>query len=132
MKAQIQAFQKKDLPSKFGNGTWTVANAKFEGMVNPQWGFKLIGFNKNIINNLQVGQTLVGYVGSEKWTAKDGTTQITQTFNAVDAEYVYDLLLKIAPQIESTPAQASNTPNSAAAVDEGFPGPDQDQSNGGW
>ena len=106
MKVKIQAFKKKDLPSKFGGGTWTVADAKFDGVNNPMYGFKLVGFSKETIANLAVGQELVGFFSKKSYVGKDGTMQSSDTFNAVDVNYVYDLILKIAPEIESTPGQA--------------------------
>lgn len=126
MKTRIQAFKKKDLPSKFGSGVWTVASVKLDGMENPEYGFKLVGFSKDIVANLAVGQELVGYVSVERWTDKTtGNIRTSPTFNAVDASYLYDLILKIAPQIESHPETG------AAPVEEpSFVGPDQDETPG--
>lgn len=122
MQARINAFKKKEMPSKFG-GTWTITNVKFDGIDNPEYGYELVGFDKKTIENLQQGQTLTGFMSHKSWTNKEGITQQTKTFNAVDANYVYNLLLKIAPQVETTPgvAPTATAPAQEAPTDEEIP-----------
>ncbi len=100
MKGKIQAFKKKESPSQFG-GTWTQVFVKFEGVANPEYGYELRGFSKNIIKDIKEGMTLVGYIETKNYQKKDGTMGTSQLFKAITPEYLYDLILKINPHVES-------------------------------
>ena len=102
MKLKIQAIKRKEMPSSFG-GTWTIVSVKFEGMENPEYGYDLNGFGK-FADKFKVGDTIQGYFSTQSYVSKkDGLTKQTKKFNKITAEYVYDLLLKINPAIESIP-----------------------------
>lgn len=126
MKVKVQAFKKKDMPSKWG-GTWTIVNTKFEGMANPEFGYQLSGFGKDKVKNLEIGQTLVGYMGQRPWTDKNGNPQITKTFNAISPEYLYDLILKIDPHVEQNVSAAKPEPDPDVET-----GPDMEITSPGW
>jgi len=98
MKVKISAIKKKMLPSKFGSGTWTVADVKLVGQGEKI--FNLVGYSSKFIENLVVGNEISGYVSSRSWTGKNGTVE-SPTFNKITAEYVYELVLKLSPNVES-------------------------------
>lgn len=96
MKKVIQAIRRKEMPSKFG-GTWTIVEAKFTD--EPNKVYELKGFNKKMMETISNGQTLQGYETIRSYQGKNGPVQIN-IFNAITAEYVYELILKIRPDVE--------------------------------
>lgn len=142
MKLKIQAFKKKDMPSNFGNGTWSVIDVKFEGIENPEYGYSIKGFSKGITDKLQNGQVLTGYFDTEHYTKKDGSPGSKKVFKAITPEYVYDLLLKRFPDIETgqavqtTQSFAAMTPAHVSDTDPNYQepiiGPDDEVTSPGW
>lgn len=105
MKLKISAIKKTEKPSQFGTKPWIVTSVKFDGVENPQYGYDLKGFGKKE-ESLKVGDVLTGYTSTRTYQKKDGTTGVSYMFNAITPEYVYELLLKIDPLIETQVAQA--------------------------
>jgi hypothetical protein len=106
MKLKINAIRRKEMPSSFGQGTWNITSVKFEGIENPQYGYDLNGFGKKA-DKLQVGDTITGYISTKSYQKKDGTIGTNQLFNAITAEYVYGLILKMNPEIENIKTKES-------------------------
>ena len=105
MKLTISAIRRKDQPSKFG-GVWTVVQVKFDGVENPKYGYDLKGFQKDYVAKLKEGDKIEGYISKGSYTGKNGIVE-TNYFNKITAEYVYGLLLKINPNIETSLAKSS-------------------------
>lgn len=117
MKAKIQAIRNRQMPSQFG-GTWTIYSVMFENHQNPQYGYDLSGFGKRA-ENLKVGDTISGYITTKNYNSKkDGQLRTAYTFNKITPEYVYDLLLKVYPSIETM-----STKKETASPSPSFPTP---------
>jgi hypothetical protein len=85
---KIKAIRFKELPSKFG-GTWKIAELKIEGDDRIH---ELKGFGSKALENLKVGDSVVGYVSEKVWDGPNGRI-VTPTINKITAEYVYELLM---------------------------------------
>ena len=106
------------MPSKFG-GTWTITSVKFADHTNPMYGYDLSGFGKRA-DNIKEGDILTGYISTKNYTGKDGTPKTSSIFNAITPEYVYGLVLKMNPEIETVntkPASVSVTPETPVGPD---------------
>jgi len=99
MKVTIKAFKIKTMPSKFGNGTWNIVQAKFKETGEEV--FDLKGFPKKITESPAAGTVLTGYISSRNYNDKNGNLRTSKDFNAITANYVYDLLMKMNPEIEN-------------------------------
>jgi hypothetical protein len=106
MRAKIQAIRRKEMPSSFGGKPWNITSVKFDGIENPQYGYDLAGFGTKA-DKFQAGDVISGYISTKVYTKKDGTQGSNQVFNAITPEYVYDLILKMNPEIENIQAKES-------------------------
>ena len=107
MKLTLKAFKIKTLPSKFGNGTWNIVQAKFKETGEEV--FDLKGFPKKITESPTVGAVLTGYISSRNYNDKNGVLRSAKDFNAITAEYIYNLIIKMNPEIENIKATQSET-----------------------
>lgn len=105
MRKIVKAISRKDMPSQWG-GTWQIVKVKFVDTGDQI--FELQGFSKQEKENLKPGEEIAGYVSQRSWNGKNGQV-ITDTFNKITAEYVYGLLLKLKPDIESIPEKKVGT-----------------------
>lgn len=97
MRKIIKAIKRQQMSGQ--NGPWTKIMLKFQDTGDQI--FELgRGFDKYTKERLAAGQELQGYVTQRTWQGQNGGG-VTNTFNAITAEYVYSLLLKIKPDIES-------------------------------
>ncbi len=118
MKLKINAVKRKEMPSSFGGKPWSITSVKFDGIENPVYGFDLAGFGTKA-DKLVVGDVISGYISTKTYTKKDGSQGSNQVFNAISAEYVYGLILKMNPEIENIqtkPSVAATIPNLGARV----------------
>lgn len=115
MKYTIKAIKKTQMPKKDGMGTWQKVQVKTQetGEEILDLGF---GIAKNIKDNLKAGDVITGYIEKKPWTRSDGTVAYNTILNGVTADYVYELLLRAYPEIESLPAAPGQK---AAASSEG-------------
>jgi len=100
MKLKIQDVRRREMPSKFGGNVWTITSVKFEGVENPQFGYDLKGFSKKA-DEVKAGDVIEGYMTTGSYAGKNGPVT-THQFNKISAEYVYNLLLKLSPDIEAS------------------------------
>lgn len=103
MKLKINAIRRKEMPSSFGGKPWSITSVKFDGVENPPYGYDLNGFG-NKADKLVVGDTVTGYMSTKTYQKKDGSMGSNNIFNAISAEYVYNLVLKMNPEIENIKA----------------------------
>jgi hypothetical protein len=87
---------KVDVLNKRAGGTWNKYTVKL--VETGEVAYEL-NFGKYIKEKLAIGQKLNGYISERSWTGQNGTI-ITKVFNAIDADYLYSLILKMNPNIE--------------------------------
>ena len=111
------------MPKRDG-GTWQKTEVKTD-----QTGEQILeigrGIEKNVKDNLKKGDSIVGYIEKRPWTGRDGQTRYNMVLNGITAEYVYDLLLRVNPDVESLPAAEEES------VEEGGSSDGFDNSSGG-
>lgn len=111
---QITAIKRSTMPKRDG-GTWTKVEVK-----TKQTGEMILelgrGIDKNVKENIKRGTEISGYIEKRPWTGRDGQTRYNNVLNGITAEYVYELLLRAYPDVESLPGKES----SDAPVDEGW------------
>lgn len=125
MKVTIKKFRVKSMPSKFG-GTWNLIEAQFNETGEDV--YQLSGFGSKFTEKLKIGDVLTGYVSERTWTGQNGP-QTSKNFNKITAEYVYDLLLKMNPNIESIQTLTPQTLTPVQPADGWVSEPVQDD---GW
>ena len=106
MKYIVTAIKRTPIAKKDGSGTWIKLQVKTQQTADQilDLGF---GFPKGTKDNLKVGDSLVGVVSSKPWSS-NGKSGVNLTLEAVTAEYVYDLLVKKFPDIESLASSANS------------------------
>lgn len=99
MKYTITAVKRTPIAKKDGTGTWTKMQVKTQqtGDAVYDLGFS---FPKGVKDTLKVGDVLTGYVESRPWSS-NGKSGVNLTLNGITAEYVYELLVKLNPQVET-------------------------------
>lgn len=99
MKYQITGVKRTPIAKKDGSGTWTKLQVKTAqtGDTVLDLGFSI---DKNTRDNLKVGDTITGYVESKPWSS-NGKSGVNMILNGITAEYVYELLVKAIPGVES-------------------------------
>lgn len=103
MKYVITAHRTKVLPTKRGT-TWTKVEVKTD-----KTGEEIIEVASSIQNreNLQVGQTVNGYIEKKPWTGNDGQVRYNQVLNGPTVAMIYEFLATKHPEIETfVPAAA--------------------------
>jgi hypothetical protein len=105
MRVTVNKFRSEQMPSKFG-GTWNIVEAKFNETGEDV--YQLKGFSGKFLENLKQGDVLIGYVTKNEWQGKNGPG-FSLVFNKISAEYVYSLLLKLAPDIEGVAVATAPT-----------------------
>ncbi len=95
MKFKILAIRNKDI-------VWSGGTFKKYEVKTDQTGADIIesqlGLKKN--EKLKVGDIVEGYLGDNTFNSKNGPVTV-KVLKAITAEYVYKLLLKLDPDIES-------------------------------
>ena len=99
MRKTIKAIKLQQMSG--ANGPWTKTLLKFQDTGDQIFELGL-GFGKYTKEHLAVGQELNGYVTVRTWQGQNGQGS-SNVFNGITADYVYALLLKINPNIESIP-----------------------------
>ena len=93
----ITAIRSKDI-------TWSGGIFKKYEVKTDKTGAEILelrlGKEKNA--KIQMGQTVEGYVESDSYKGKSGIVHF-KVLKGINAEYVYKLLLKLAPDIEAMP-----------------------------
>jgi hypothetical protein len=97
MKYTIAGVKRTTLPKKAG-GTWVKTEVKLKETGDQIYE---LNFSKYIKDGLVQGTILNGYLSEKSWTGRNGVS-ITKVFNAIDAEYLYDMILKMNPAIEGS------------------------------
>lgn len=120
MKFTVKAIKKTVLPKSAG-GTWTKTEIKTHetGEAIMELGR---GHSTWLKENLREGSVITGYIEEKPWTGKDGNLRIAKSINGITPEYVYDLLLKVYPNIEEAPqvpkqTQPVGTPFNANSIE---------------
>lgn len=105
MKIKIGAIKKKDMPSKFGTGTWSIYQIKGEGSETI---YELKGYSPKYLENLKAGDEIVGVLNERSWQGKDGKVGSSTELVKITVEYLYDLITSTPPvNSEPTPGEAS-------------------------
>lgn len=105
MRKIVKAIKRQQMSG--ANGLWTKILLKFQDTGDQI--FELgNGFGKYTKENLAIGQELNGYVSVRTWQGQNGQGS-SNVFNGITADYVYSLLLKLKPDIESIPETGVGT-----------------------
>lgn len=88
MQVKIAAVRIKEMPSKYGTGTWALAQVKLDGRGEEV--YELQGYGSEFVKKVQVGDWIKGYEASKEYNGV-----VTKTICKITAEYVYDLLMKM-------------------------------------
>lgn len=95
----ITGVKRTPIAKKDGTGMWTKVEVKTQ-----QTGDKVIQFgfshSKSVKDNLKIGSTVTGRIETKTWES-NGKSGVNLTLEGISAEYVYDLLLKKFPDIDS-------------------------------
>jgi hypothetical protein len=126
MKYSITAVKRTQIPKRDGSGTWTKVQIKTNktGDEVLELGF---GHQPKVKDNLKAGDVVIGYVEKAPWNKSDGTPGgFNVKLNGLTPEYLYQLILKIAPGVEGIEAapsapQATDSEWETTAVDAGSP-----------
>jgi len=118
MKYIITAVKRTAIPKKDGTGTWTKMQVKTQ-----QTGEQILdlGFSipKNIKDELKKGDEITGYVESKPWNS-NGKSGVNITLNGITAEYVYELLLKINPDVATMSVGGGSVATPKAPANDGW------------
>lgn len=117
MRFTISGIKKTVLNKKAG-GTWTKTEVKTKetGEAVMELGR---GHSTWLKENLKEGTVIVGYIEEKPWTGTDGMLRISKAINGITPEYVYELLLKVYPNIEDAPQVPKNVPVASTASYDG-------------
>ena len=117
----ISKFKVEVLPSKFG-GTWNLIKCKF--VETGDTVYELNGYGSKFSERVKIGEKIKGYESVKTWNNVE-----TKILNKITAEYVYDLLLKINPDVETlNPDPASHTDQNDGWSGDGVDVPADDTS----
>lgn len=96
---KVTAVKRTPIAKKDGTGMWTKVEIKTD-----QTGDKVLqlGYShqKNVKDNLKIGSVITGYVDSKTWES-NGKSGVNLVLEGITSEYVYGLLLKKFPDIDS-------------------------------
>lgn len=110
MQYKITALRSKVLPKKAG-GTWTKIEIKTD-----KTGEEVLelGYGINGKDTLKVGSVVEGYIERKQWGERNGVPAYNIRLNGITAEYVYQLLLTIHPELASAELSQPQAPEPVA------------------
>lgn len=119
-KYNITGVKTTPIAKKDGMGTWNKIQVKTQetGDQILDLGFSV---SKSVRDSITVGSIVTGYVDQKQWSS-NGKSGVNLTLEGITAEYVYNLLLKLNPNIEG-PAVKTAAPANLAGIVSGSFGP---------
>lgn len=122
MKYTVTGVKTTPIAKKDGMGTWNKIQVKTKetGEQILDLGFSV---SKSVRDSVSVGSVITGYVEQKQWSS-NGKTGVNLTLEGITAEYVYNLLLKLNPNIEGGSSVNTLVPATPIATGTGSFGAD--------
>lgn len=112
MKYTVTGVKVTPIAKKDGMGTWNKIQVK-----TVETGDQILdlGFSvsKSVRDSIKIGTVITGYVESKPWTTSNGKSGVNLTLEGITAEYVYNLLLKLNPNLEGAAVKTAAPANLA-------------------